>query len=130
MDARKPMEWEFKALDQQSGLSFRSNFSFALVGYLLKGLREPTQTVRVVEVLHLLLRITAKPHGQCVLWVVPLSFEVINFCLFQQPLLLDYRKYSILARVAPIQRESSKTLPASLSATIVESVYDRRRRRR
>ena len=57
MATRAIMDWEFKALDQQviivgvsfeweaylsgveAGLSFKSDFHFALVGYLLKGLR-------------------------------------------------------------------------------------------
>ncbi|CAF1066978.1 unnamed protein product [Adineta ricciae] len=37
MDAREPLEWQFKQLDASMGLSFRSNFNFALVGHLIKG---------------------------------------------------------------------------------------------
>ena len=37
MDAREPLEWQFKQLDANMGLSFKSNFNFALVGHLIKG---------------------------------------------------------------------------------------------
>lgn len=37
MDAREPLEWQFKQLDASMGLSFKSNFDFALVGHLIKG---------------------------------------------------------------------------------------------
>jgi neurofibromin 1 len=37
MDAREPLEWQFKQLDASMGLSFKSNFNFALVGHLIKG---------------------------------------------------------------------------------------------
>lgn len=36
MEARTPLEWDLKTLDQFAGLSFRANFNFSLVGYLLK----------------------------------------------------------------------------------------------
>ena len=36
MEAREPLEWQFKQLDQAVGLSFKSKFHFALVGHLLK----------------------------------------------------------------------------------------------
>ncbi|TKR77595.1 hypothetical protein L596_018533 [Steinernema carpocapsae] len=60
MDARYHLEWDLKALDQYAGLSFRANFNFALVGYLLKGLRQPFLSPKVLQLLHLILRITAK----------------------------------------------------------------------
>uniref|UniRef100_A0A915KNP1 Neurofibromin n=1 Tax=Romanomermis culicivorax TaxID=13658 RepID=A0A915KNP1_ROMCU len=62
MEVRKLLDWEFKALDQQVGLSFKHNFNFALVAYLLKGLRHPSFSVvsRTVRILNLLLAITAK----------------------------------------------------------------------
>jgi hypothetical protein len=41
MDAREPLEWQFKQLDASMGLSFKSNFNFALVGHLIKGERRP-----------------------------------------------------------------------------------------
>ena len=37
METRDPLEWQFKQLDHSMGLSFRTNFNFALVGHLLKG---------------------------------------------------------------------------------------------
>lgn len=37
MDAREPLEWQFRQLDQAVGLSFKSKFHFALVGHLIKG---------------------------------------------------------------------------------------------
>lgn len=36
MGIREPLEWHFKQLDHAVGLSFKSNFHFALVGHLLK----------------------------------------------------------------------------------------------
>lgn len=64
MDARLHLEWDLKALDQCAGLSFRANFNFALVGYLLKGLRQPFLSVKVVQLLQLILRISAKTNHQ------------------------------------------------------------------
>lgn len=37
METREPLEWHFKQLDHSMGLSFKTNFNFALVGHLLKG---------------------------------------------------------------------------------------------
>lgn len=64
IEMRDPLEWHFKQLDHAVGLSFRSNFNFALVGHLLKGFRHPTpQTVsRTIRVLIVLLGIVAKPN--------------------------------------------------------------------
>lgn len=36
MTTREPLEWHFKQLDHAVGLSFKSNFHFALVGHLIK----------------------------------------------------------------------------------------------
>lgn len=36
MTTRDPLEWHFKQLDHAVGLSFKSNFHFALVGHLIK----------------------------------------------------------------------------------------------
>lgn len=36
MATREPLEWHFKQLDHAVGLSFKSNYHFALVGHLLK----------------------------------------------------------------------------------------------
>jgi len=37
METREPLEWHFKQLDHSMGLSFKTNFNFAIVGHLLKG---------------------------------------------------------------------------------------------
>lgn len=60
---REPLEWHFKQLDHAVGLSFKSNFHFALVGHLIKGYRHPTPTTvsRTSRVLTVLLGIVAKP---------------------------------------------------------------------
>lgn len=60
---REPLEWHFKQLDHAVGLSFKSNFHFALVGHLIKGYRHPTPTTvsRTCRVLTMLLGIVAKP---------------------------------------------------------------------
>ena len=62
MDAREPLEWQFKQLDQAVGLSFKSKFHFALVGHLIKGFRHPVQNTvaRTIRLLHILLGIVAK----------------------------------------------------------------------
>ena len=63
MGTREPLEWHFKQLDHAVGLSFKSNFHFALVGHLIKGFRHPTPTTvsRTSRVLTVLLGIIAKP---------------------------------------------------------------------
>lgn len=62
MEVRKPLEWEFRPLDHQVGISFKCNFNFALVGYLLKGLRHQSQTTvqRTVRVMNTVLTLQAK----------------------------------------------------------------------
>ncbi|KRX68358.1 Neurofibromin, partial [Trichinella sp. T9] len=62
MEARPLLEWEFKAMDQQMGISFKHNFHFAVVAYLLKGYRHPSQSVvsRTVRLFSLILGIVAK----------------------------------------------------------------------
>ena len=66
MDAREPLEWQFKQLDQAVGLSFKSKFHFALVGHLIKGFRHPVQNTvaRTIRLLHILLNIVAKSEKQ------------------------------------------------------------------
>ncbi len=63
---RAEMEWYFKQLDHAVGISFKSNFHFALVGHLVKGFRHPsTATVaRTARILTMLLDIVAKPGGR------------------------------------------------------------------
>ncbi|XP_055848107.1 neurofibromin isoform X2 [Episyrphus balteatus] len=63
LSTREPLEWHFKQLDHAVGLSFRSNFHFALVGHLIKGFRHPTPTTvsRTSRVLTMLLGIISKP---------------------------------------------------------------------
>ena len=62
MSAREPLEWHFKQLDNSVGLSYRSNFHFALVGHLIKGYRHPASTTisRTIRILNTLLSIVAK----------------------------------------------------------------------
>ncbi|CAD5126032.1 DgyrCDS14209 [Dimorphilus gyrociliatus] len=62
METREPLEWHFKQLDHSMGLSFKTNFNFALVGHLLKGFRHPTpKTIsRTIRVLNTLLAIVTK----------------------------------------------------------------------
>ncbi|XP_047513398.1 neurofibromin isoform X4 [Pieris napi] len=63
METREPLEWHFKQLDHAVGLSFRSNFHFALVGHLVKGYRHPAPATvsRTARVLCALLALAAKP---------------------------------------------------------------------
>ncbi|XP_078047800.1 neurofibromin 1 [Augochlora pura] len=75
MSTREPLECHFKQLDQAVGLSFKSNFHFALVGHLLKGYRHPTPTTvtRTARVLTMLLGIVAKPFRRDKFEVTPES---------------------------------------------------------
>lgn len=62
MATREPLEWHFKQLDHSVGLSFKSNFHFALIGHLIKGFRHPTPTTvsRTTRILNTILTIQAK----------------------------------------------------------------------
>ncbi|EFN88549.1 Neurofibromin [Harpegnathos saltator] len=73
MSTREPLEWHFKQLDHSIGLSFKSNFHFALVGHLLKGYRHPTTVTRTSRVLTMLLAIVAKPSKRDKFEVTPVS---------------------------------------------------------
>merc|ERR550532_1072350 len=74
-ETREPLEWHFKQLDHSMGLSFKTNFNFAIVGHLLKGFRHPvTNTVsRTIRVLNMLLTIVAKSSGRDKFEVTPQS---------------------------------------------------------
>ncbi|XP_058119474.1 neurofibromin isoform X2 [Anopheles coustani] len=80
MATREPLEWHFKQLDHAVGLSFKSNFHFALVGHLLKGFRHPTPTTvsRTSRVLTMLLGIVAKPHRRDKFEVTPDSVAYLT----------------------------------------------------
>jgi len=80
MSTREPLESQFKLLDYTVGLSFKSNFHFALVGHLLKGYRHPTPTTvtRTVRVLTMLLAIIAKPSKRDKFEVTPESVPYLT----------------------------------------------------
>ncbi|XP_018362342.1 PREDICTED: neurofibromin isoform X1 [Trachymyrmex cornetzi] len=80
MSTREPLECQFKLLDHTVGLSFKSNFHFALVGHLLKGYRHPTPTTvtRTVRVLTMLLAIIAKPSKRDKFEVTPESVPYLT----------------------------------------------------
>lgn len=80
MLTREPLEWHFKQLDNAVGLSFKSNFHFALVGHLLKGYRHPTPTTvtRTARVLTMLLGIVAKPFKRDKFEVTPDSVAYLS----------------------------------------------------
>ncbi|XP_055550326.1 neurofibromin isoform X2 [Wyeomyia smithii] len=88
MATREPLEWHFKQLDHAVGLSFKSNFHFALVGHLLKGFRHPTPTTvsRTSRVLTMLLGIVAKPHRRDKFEVTPDSVAYLTalVCLSEE----------------------------------------------
>ncbi|CAB3983050.1 neurofibromin isoform X4 [Paramuricea clavata] len=56
------MEWHCKQLDHIIGVSFANNFHFALVAYLLKGLRHGSSSTntRAIRILNLMLNIAGK----------------------------------------------------------------------
>lgn len=80
MLTRELLEWHFKQLDNAVGLSFKSNFHFALVGHLLKGYRHPTPTTvtRTARVLTMLLGIVAKPFRRDKFEVTPESVAYLS----------------------------------------------------
>ncbi|KAL0113512.1 hypothetical protein PUN28_012574 [Cardiocondyla obscurior] len=80
MSTRESLEYQFKQLDHSVGLSFKSNFHFALVGHLLKGYRHPTPTTvtRTVRVLTMLLAIVAKPSKRDKFEVTPESVPYLT----------------------------------------------------
>uniref|UniRef100_A0ABM0MC85 Neurofibromin-like n=1 Tax=Saccoglossus kowalevskii TaxID=10224 RepID=A0ABM0MC85_SACKO len=61
MEIREPLEWHFKQMDHAVGLSFVSDFNFALVGHLIKGYRHPNHdtVARTIRILNKLLAIVA-----------------------------------------------------------------------
>ena len=64
MQAREPLEWNFKQLEISIGLSFKSNFHFALVGHLIKTYRLDQSTIsRALRILNILLNILSKSTG-------------------------------------------------------------------
>ncbi|KAK2173204.1 hypothetical protein NP493_892g01057 [Ridgeia piscesae] len=75
METREPLEWHFKQLDHSMGLSFKTNFNFAVVGHLLKGFRHPvTNTVsRTIRVINMLMSITATSNKRDKFEVTPQS---------------------------------------------------------
>ena len=62
MTTREALEWYFKQQDHSVGLSFKSNFHFALVGHLIKGFRHPSASTvtRTTRVLYSLLDVVGK----------------------------------------------------------------------
>ncbi|XP_025987354.2 neurofibromin isoform X2 [Solenopsis invicta] len=80
MSTRESLECQFKQLDHTVGLSFKSNFHFALVGHLLKGYRHPTPTTvtRTIRVLTMLLAIVAKPSKRDKFEVTPESVPYLT----------------------------------------------------
>ncbi|XP_030756453.1 neurofibromin isoform X2 [Sitophilus oryzae] len=80
MQTRDPLETYFKQMDHNVGLSFKTNFHFALVGHLLKGYRHPTATTvsRTVRVLTMLLSIVAKPSRRDKFEVTPESVAYLT----------------------------------------------------
>eukprot|EP00118_Oscarella_pearsei_P012253 m.88991 g.88991 ORF g.88991 m.88991 type:complete len:2691 (+) comp36590_c0_seq4:57-8129(+) len=62
MATRKVHEWHFNKLDKKSGLSFMTDFDFALASLLMKGLyhRNPLTTSHTYRLIHLLLGIGGK----------------------------------------------------------------------
>ncbi|XP_036229152.1 neurofibromin isoform X3 [Bactrocera oleae] len=80
MQTREKLEWHFKQLDHAVGLSFRSNFHFALVGHLLKGFRHPTPSTvfRTSRILGTLLSLVAKPFHRDKFEVTPDSVAYLT----------------------------------------------------
>lgn len=73
MQAREPLEWNFKQLEISIGLSFKSNFHFALVGHIIKAYRHPNQSTisRATRILNCILNILSKSSGRDKFEVTP-----------------------------------------------------------
>lgn len=73
MQTREPLEWNFKQLEISIGLSFKSNFHFALVGHIIKAYRHPNQSTisRATRILNCILNILAKSTGRDKFEVTP-----------------------------------------------------------
>ncbi|KAL3223243.1 hypothetical protein MRX96_027658 [Rhipicephalus microplus] len=65
MSTREPLEWHFKQLDHSVGLSFNSNFHFALVGHLLKGEDKFEVTPESVAYLAALVSVSEEVRSRC-----------------------------------------------------------------
>jgi len=125
MEAREPLEWNFKQLEISIGLSFKSNFHFALVGHLIKAYRHPNQSTisRATRILNTLLNILSKSTGRDKFEVtsdniaylsalMPISEEVQSRC---------HLKHKITRLVSASQTQqqlSTSTSVASTSSTI------------
>lgn len=73
MQTREPLEWNFKQLEISIGLSFKSNFHFALVGHIIKAYRHPNQSTisRATRILNCILNILSKSTGRDKFEVTP-----------------------------------------------------------
>ncbi|XP_012162697.1 neurofibromin isoform X2 [Ceratitis capitata] len=80
MNTREKLEWHFKQLDHAVGLSFRSNFHFALVGHIIKGFRHPVPAtvIRTSRLLSMLLGYVAKPFRRDKFEVTPESVAYLT----------------------------------------------------
>ncbi|CAF4105521.1 unnamed protein product [Rotaria sordida] len=139
MDAREPLEWQFKQLDASMGLSFKSNFNFALVGHLIKGFRHPVQSTvaRTTRVLSALLSIVAKSESHDKFKVTPTSIpylaalisvveEVRTRCpVKHRPVIISSTANSNSTNILPLNYSSISTihslshLPQSYSTTSI-----------
>ncbi|CAF4558474.1 unnamed protein product [Rotaria sp. Silwood2] len=139
MDAREPLEWQFKQLDASMGLSFKSNFNFALVGHLIKGFRHPVQStvVRTTRVLSTLLSIVAKSESHDKFKVTPTSVpylaalvsvveEVRSRCpVKHRPVIVSSTTNTNSTNILPLNYSSISTvhplshLPQSYSTTSI-----------
>ncbi|XP_078599565.1 neurofibromin-like isoform X3 [Branchiostoma floridae x Branchiostoma japonicum] len=123
METREPMEWHFKQMDHSVGLSFKSNFNFAVVGHLLKGFRHPNPATfsRTIRLLMLMLQLISK-YKNCdkfevskesvpyLAALISVSDEVRSRCV------LKHRSSQLLAEATsqePIVMETSPTHSAS-----------------
>ncbi|KAH7960628.1 hypothetical protein HPB49_021823 [Dermacentor silvarum] len=122
MSTREPLEWHFKQLDHSVGLSFNSNFHFALVGHLLKGFRHPTATTvsRTARVLSMLLGIVAKPHKRDKFEVTPESVAYLAalVSVLEEVRSRCHLKHRVSTRVASeaLARTPPSPVPSSLAA--------------
>ncbi|XP_061727749.1 neurofibromin [Cydia pomonella] len=86
METREPLEWHFKQMDHAVGLSFRSNFHFALVGHLLKGYRHPlaASVSRTCRVLAALLAVTARHADKFHVTPVTVAYLTALVCVSEE----------------------------------------------
>ena len=122
MEAREPLEWQFKQLDQAVGLSFKSRFHFALVGHLIKGFRHTVQNTvaRTIRLLNMILCIFAKSEKRDKFQVTQTSAPYLAalISVSEEVRCRCHLKYKNLSKKILTTNPSSSTCNSSLTQSL------------